>query len=149
MTSGESNHRERVLVYLNLLSEPASSDRFKQSTDREAAAIELCRLWIEDIYIPGLRNLDGLKSDRSEAAVVGFNAQFTARERELLFQFHRFLELRLEMLPKRLAAERAFPDGGFWQNIFRHARNLLDEIDPERLELDEVLRSSRRSILDV
>ena len=148
MTPDDSNHRERVLVYLHLLSNPDASDRFKQSTDREASAIELCRLWIEEIYLPGYRNLDGLKSDRSEIGAERFNAQFTRRELELLYQFHRFLELRLEMLRKRLPAETSFPDGDFWQNIFRHARNVLVEIDPERLELDEVLRSTPHLTFD-
>ena len=73
-----------------------------------------------------------------------FESSFSSRERDLLYQFHRFMELRLEMLPKRLQRERRFPDGDFWQNIFRHARNLLEEIDPERLELDEILKVQSR-----
>ena len=134
-----STHRERVLVFLNLLANPASSDHFEKAPDASAAAVELCRLWIEEIYTPGFRNLDGLKHDRSESAAAQFNAAFAAREQELLFQFHRFLELRLEMYPKRREKERRFPDGDFWQNIFRHARNVLEEIDPNRLELDSIL----------
>jgi len=138
-----STHRERVLVFLNLLANPAASDRFERADDPMGAAIELCRLWIEDIYAPGIRNLDGLKHDRSESDATEFNAAFSPREQELLFQFHRFLELRLEMFPKRRPEERRFPGGDFWQNIFRHARNVLDEIDPERLELDVISRSRR------
>jgi len=142
-------HRPSVLLYLNLLSNPASSDRFRISTDPSSTALELCRVWIEEIYVPGIRNLDGLKADRDEAIVRTFEASFSARELDLLYQFHRFLELRLEMYPKRRPEERAFPDGDFWQNIFRHARNLLEEIDPERLELDEVLRLQGDSNLEV
>ena len=131
--------RQAVLLYLNLLANPASSDRFRKAENPEHAAILLCRLWIEDIYVPGIRNLDGLKSDRSPVSVEAFESSFSSRELELLYQFHRFMELRLEMLPKRVPRERSFPDGDFWQNIFRHAGNLLEEIDPDRLELDEIL----------
>lgn len=109
--------------------------------------MELCRLWIEEIYVPGVRNLDGLKGHRDERAVRLFEASFSERESEFLHQFHRFLELRLQMLLKRLPEERLFPHGDFWQNIFRHARNILQEIDPDGLELDSVL--DRWSNLDV
>ncbi len=145
MPDSGSTHRERVLVFLNLLANPAASDRFGRVRDPSATGLELCRLWIEDIYTPGIRNLDGLKHDRSETGASQFNAAFSAREQELLFQFHRFLELRLEMFPKRLPEECRFPDGDFWQNIFRHARNVLDEIDPERLELDVILDQDEHS----
>jgi hypothetical protein len=140
MNSGlDPNHRKRVLVFLNLLANPASSDRFSATDDPRTAAIELCRVWIEDIYLPGIRNLDGLKHDRSREGTDAFDSAFSPRELELLYQFHRFLELRLEMFPKHRPEEREFPEGEFWKNIFRHARNVLDEIDPERLELDTIL----------
>lgn len=114
----------------------------------DTVAEKLCALWIDDLYVPGLRFRDGmsLKADRTEAALRTFEAQFSNHELELFEQFHRFLELRLEMLPKRLQEERVFPRGEFWQAIISHARRILEEIDPEGLELDEITESSRKML---
>ncbi len=134
-----TDHRQRVLLFLKLFSSTAAIERLIGSSDPSATADQLCSLWINEIYIPGLRYRDGLKGDRRKEEVERFESQFSRIELALLEQFHRFLELRLEMLPKRLAEERTFPQGAFWQNIIAHARRILEEIDPEGLELDELV----------
>ena len=134
-----TTHRERVLIYLKFLADPASDILFRNTADPQQLAIDLCGLWIENIFLPGPRNLDGLKGCTSEREIASFKEAFTKTEFAALERFHVFLELRLEMLPKRRRVETRFPDGEFWQNIFRHAANVLVEIDPDGLELDDIL----------
>lgn len=133
------DHRQRVLLFLKLFSSTPAIERLIGPSDPDHAAESLCRLWIDDIYLPGLRYRQGLKGDRNRAHVAQFQSVFSSRELALLEQFHRFLELRLEMFPKRLAEERSFPRGAFWQNIIAHARRVIEEIDPEGLEIDDLV----------
>jgi hypothetical protein len=136
------DHRQRVLLFLHLFSSTAAVERLIKSSPPEDIADRLCSFWIDDIYVPGIRYRDGLKGDRTADDVNAFDRSFSKHERELLEQFHRFLELRLEMLPKRLPEEQVFPHGAFWQNIMAHARRILEEIDPEGLEMDELIARS-------
>lgn len=140
------DHRRRVLAFITLFASTDAIERVIGSSVPEEVADRLCRLWIDEIYIPGIRYRDGLKGDRALDEVNRFLSSFSDRERYLLEQFHRFLELRLQMLPKRLPTERAFPRGAFWQSIIQHARRVLEEIDPERLEVDELLDPSARRV---
>lgn len=137
--------RQRILIFLKLLSSTTALDRLVDSSKPEEVADRLCSLWIDELFVPGLRYRDGesLKADRTVNTVRDFHAQFSPREIDLLEQFHRFLELRLEMFPKRRDAERAFPHGDFWQAIISHARRILEEIDPEGLEMDELVDRSQ------
>ena len=133
------DHRPRVLFFLKLFSSTEAIERFVGSAEPEEIADRLCSLWIDELFVPGLRYRDGLKGDRSSSLVREFESQFSRREIALLEQFHRFLELRLEMLPKRRAEETTFPRGDFWQSIIAHAGRVLKEIDPEGLEMDEIV----------
>ena len=120
------------------MASPAALERLVNTSDPADTGDRLCTLWIDELYIPGVRLRDGLRANRTAAALRDFEAEFSPAEVALLEQFHRFLELRLEMLPKRLEAERAFPNGDFWRAISAHAGRVLEEIDPEGLELDEL-----------
>lgn len=133
------DHRRRVLLFLKVFSTRQGMDRLVSGRDPDVVADRLCSLWIDELYVPGIRYRDGLKGDRYASRVAAFEAQFSAKELDLLAQFHRFLELRLEMLPKRLPDERRFPQGAFWESIMRHAARIIEEVDPEGLELDEIV----------
>lgn len=140
----QMEHRDRVLLFLKLFSSTAAIERLVNAADEdgETVADRLCTLWIDELYVPGLRYTDGLKGDRSNDQVRDFQSQFSSSEITLLEQFHRFLELRLEMLPKRRSEETVFPRGEFWQSIMSHARRILEEIDPEGLEMDGIVDRS-------
>ncbi len=120
------------------MASPVALERLVGTSDATDMGDRLCTLWIDELYLPGIRLRDGLRANRTAAGLRVFEAEFSPAEITLLEQFHRFLELRLEMLPKRLEAERAFPNGEFWKAISGHAGRILEEIDPEGLELDEI-----------
>ncbi|HEY5564714.1 MAG TPA: hypothetical protein VIL33_03925 [Rhodothermia bacterium] len=136
------DHRQRVLLFLKLLSSTEAIERFVGSAEPDEIADRLCSLWIDELFVPGLRYRDGLEGDRRASSVRDFEAQFSTSEIALLEQFHRFLELRLEMLPKRRSEETTFPRGDFWQSIIAHAGRVLEEIDPEGIETDEIVDRS-------
>ncbi|HUF10868.1 MAG TPA: hypothetical protein VMO47_16230 [Rhodothermales bacterium] len=142
MSDSVVDHRQRVLLFLKLLASTEATERLVGSAEPEEIADRLCNLWIDELFVPGLRYRDGLKGDRSASSVRDFEAQFSTSEIALLEQFHRFLELRLEMLPKRRAEETTFPRGDFWQSIIAHAGRVLEEIDPEGLEMDAIVDKS-------
>ena len=118
--------RRRVVLFLALL----TSDAWRAAAP-ERTAFALCRLWFDEVYTPGLRYLDGLKGDRSEAAVRHFEAAFTEAEREALARFHRFLELRVDMLPERDRHRGVFPENDAWRSLLRDAAYLLDVLTPD------------------
>lgn len=104
----------------------------------ERLSFELCRLWFDRIYVPGIRYLDGLKGNRSEEAVKQFEACFTEAERKALARFHHFLELRIDMLPNTIRERHVFPLNDTWQHIVKDASYLLGELatDPETLRIE-------------
>lgn len=125
----ERSHRTRVTLVLAFL----SSDECRQACHRilepERLAYEWCRLWFDEIYVPSLRYLDGLKGDRSEEAAARFRACFSDEEQEALERFHRFLELRVDMLPEEAHRRESFPQNDAWDSIVRHAGYVLEDLE--------------------
>lgn len=125
----DRSHRKRVTLVLAFL----SSEECRQACHRilapERLAYEWCRLWFDEIYVPSLRYLEGLKGDRSEEAAAQFRACFTDEEQEALERFHRFLELRVERLSDEAHRRELFPQTDAWDSIVRHAGYVLEDLD--------------------
>ena len=87
----------------------------------------MARIWFDEIYLPGIRYLDGgLKGDYSEKAVAKFAEGFTQDEFKALERFHHFFELRLEMVPASARETGDWPQNDTWSNMVKDARNLLN-----------------------
>lgn len=136
----DQSPRTRVTLVLAVLSSDECRRACHQVLAPERFAYEWCRLWFDEVYVPSLRYLDGLKGDRSEEAVSRFWACFTDEEKEALERFHRFLELRVEMLPDEAHERESFPQSDAWDSIVRHAGYVLEDleaVDPDAVR-DEV-----------
>jgi hypothetical protein len=128
--------RREVILFLGLLSSLDCQQALARSLSSETVTFELCRLWFDEIYSPGRSYLDGLKGDRSPDEIEQFWTGFTDDEQAALKRFHRFFELRMEMLPDEARARESFPENDLWISITRDASHLLETLgsDPERLQ---------------
>lgn len=137
LSSAHPTPCDRVTLFLALLASDPCRAACHQVLAPERFAYVWCRLWFDEIYVPSARYLDGLKGDRSDPAVDKFWAVFTKTEREALERFHRFLELRIDMLPRDLAQCESFPQNDAWDHIVRHAGYALEELEPDPASLKE------------
>lgn len=128
--------RDRVTLFLAFLASEECWQACQSVFSSDKLAYEWCRLWFDKIYVPSLRYLDGIKGDRSAEAVTRFRAAFTDDELAALERFHRFLELRLDMLPDAARQRAAFPQNDAWDHVVRHAGYVLEELahDPNSLQ---------------
>lgn len=140
--------RARVIVFLALLTSEALWTAGCQLLQPGRLAFELCRLWLDEIYTPGIRYLDGLKGDRCEEAAARFQACFTPEERAALERFHCFLELRMDMLPETDRQRAFFPQNDSWENLVRDAAYLLEDLAAERTALQDALSWMARTLAD-
>lgn len=131
ITPSTDETRERVAVFLAVLTSEACWEACRPFIPHEDLAAALCRIWFDDIYAPGQSYLEGLKGDRSEAAADRFWSHFTGEERAVMERFHGCLELRLDLLSNRGKGRAFFPDNDSWRSILRDARALLQELEPE------------------
>lgn len=140
--------RERVILALAFLTSEECQAACCAVLPAEKLAYAWCRLWFDEIYIPSTRYLDGIKGDQSEEAVRRFRSCFTAEERAALERFHRFLELRIDMLPDAARRHAVFPQRDAWDHVIRHAAYVLDDLtaDPAALhhELDGLVHALQR-----
>lgn len=135
----DRSHRKRVTLVLAFLSSEECREACRQVVPPERLAYEWCRLWFDEIYLPSVRYLEGLKGDRSEEEVEAFRACFRSEELEAMERFHRFLELRVEMLSEEAHRKEAFPQSDAWDSIVRHAGYVLEDlesVDPDAVRGD-------------
>ena len=123
--------RERVLVFLSFFTSPESQRAFAPTVPEEHLAYELCNIWFDSVFVSGMRYLDGIKGDRSEAASNAFRAAFNDEEWKFLERFHRFLELRIDMMPGARKKERTIPNNNLWESIVRDANYLFELLEPD------------------
>jgi hypothetical protein len=135
LTPSTDETRERIAVFLAVLTSEACWDACRPFISHEDLAATLCRIWFDDIYVPGHSYLQGLKGDRTEASVGEFWSHFTDEERAVMERFHGCLELRLDLLSNRSGGRAFFPDNDSWRSILRDARALLQELVPEPEQL--------------
>lgn len=87
--------------------------------------IELCKLWFDDIYVPSKSYFDALKGDYWDVHAENFISCFSEDELELLARFHRFFELRIEILRKEDDTLKTIADSTHWKHIVKDAKNTL------------------------
>lgn len=136
LSKGRPAVRRRVVLFLVFLSSDKCRRACHPFLSPGELGFELCRLWMDEIYAPGIRYLDGLKGDRSPEEVRRFQDCFTDEERAALERFHHFLQLRIEMLPRPERRAGHFPQNDLWRNLVKDASHLLETLgaDPQMLE---------------
>ena len=165
MSTDEKKVRERVIVFLLFLTSEESLKACHRFITPEKLSLRLARMWFDEIYMPGTRYLNGgLKGDYSEEEVEKFHDNFSDGELKALERFHRFFELRLEMIPassRRTSPEvipasfgknGIWPQNNSWSNVLRDARNLLSlfalDADALRSETFEMFMQALGKSLD-
>jgi len=124
--------REHVLDALALIHLSAVVFVKRSDMPPEQIAYELLRYWLDDVYSPGLRYMEGYKGDRSPTEVALFEESFTEEEFAWLERFNRFLELRIDRLRPAEREEEQFPIKDTWNGIVRDAGNLIALMEPDR-----------------
>ena len=140
------DYRGLVSTFLALLSSERIRDVLGRFIDPQHLAFELCRVWFDEIYVPGIAYFDGIKGDYSEVAAQAFRDAFDDDELAALERFHRFFELRVEMLRNQAREAGRFPDTDLWRNLVKDARYLLEDLEPQaaalRRRLEEHLEAA-------
>lgn len=134
------NYRRRTATLLALLASERSQVALARKAGRERIAYELARAWFDDVYLPSGRYLRGLKGDFSRDAAERFRDAFDPVELAALDRFHRFFELRLDMLPDGAIEEGRIPIDGRWRSLMRDAGYLLEDLGVDGEDLRRRLR---------
>lgn len=137
--------RDRVIDFLLFLSSEECLGASRQGfVPWEKLAYGLARIWFNEIYSPGIRYIGTLKGDFSPQEAQEFQENFSEEELESLERFHRFFELRMDILPESARRAEIFPENDAWRNIMRHARYLAEELEPDaekrRSRLEKYIR---------
>ena len=154
MATEKEKTREHVIVFLLFLTSEESLKTCHKFIAPGKLAFQLARIWFDDIYLPGIRYLDGgFKGDYSEKAVAKFTEGFTQDEFNALERFHHFFELRLEMIPIPTRESGVWPQNDSWSNMIKGARNLLElfalDADALRCRICEIFRETLGKSLDI
>jgi len=149
----EERIREQAIVFLLFLTSEESLKACHKFITPEKLSLKLARMWFDEIYVPGVRYLDGgLRGDHSEGEVERFQNSFTEDECKALGRFHRFFELRLEMIPDSSRKSGVWPQNDSWRNVVKDARNLLSlfalDVDSLRSEVFEMFMQILRTSLE-
>ncbi|MCH8124363.1 hypothetical protein IIC38_00100 [candidate division KSB1 bacterium] len=138
--------REQVVLFLLFITSEDCLQAYENSISQEKLAFELSRIWFDEIYIPGMIYLvDGLKGNFSENNAREFEKCFTEKEFKSLERFHRFFELRMDMLSKDMKKKGTIPQNDSWQHLKKHASYLADELEPNA---DEKRKHLERMVKD-
>ena len=153
MSTAEERIREQAIVFLLFLTSKESLKACHKFITPEKLALKLARMWFDEIYVPGVRYLDGgLRGEYFEEEVERFQHSFTEDELEALRRFHRFFELRLAMIPASSRESEEWPQNDSWSNVVKDARNLLNlfsiDGDSLRSEVFEMFMQTLRTSLD-
>ena len=122
------DHRRRVGLLLALLAGEDGQQRLARESSRERLAFELTRAWFDLVYLPGASYLEGLKGDFSADAAEAFRDCFDPVEMAAMERFHRFFELRVDMLPEGCLTGRCIPIDERWRSVMRDAAYLLEDL---------------------
>lgn len=136
--------RDRVVFFLLFLTSESCISACSPFADAEKIAYELCRIWFDDIYTPGLSYFESLKGDFSPEAAARFEDAFDVEELVELERFHHFFELRIGMLAKKFKGAATFPQNDSWRNLLRHARQVLALLEPDSAKLQARLEARVR-----
>ena len=122
------DHRRRVATLLGLLTSEEAQETMSQRLGRSRLAYELACAWFDDVYVPSERYMDGLKGDMAPEAAETFRDAFDPVELAAMERFHRFFELRIDMLPDAMIASRCIPVDDRWRSLMKDAGYLLEDI---------------------
>ena len=149
------DHRRRMTTLLGLLASEEAQETLAQRLGRPRLAYELACAWFDDVYVPSERYMDGLKGDLSSDAAETFRDAFDPVEAAAMERFHRFFELRIDMLPDPSLASRRIPIDDRWRSLMKDAGYLLEDLGggPEDFRrriaesggLDDVIRTATGS----
>ena len=142
----DTDIRETVLNALALIHLSEVVFLKRSETPRERLAYDLLEFWLNHVYTPGMRYMDGIKGDRSEAGVSVFVAAFSEEELEWLERFNRFLELRIDRLRSDDVRSKTFPIKDTWHGIVRDAGNLIALMEPGLYDGKRRLEQVRKKI---
>ena len=144
LTTDQKAVRDRVIDFLLLFTSEKCRKALSVSMPPQRVAYELARIWFEEIYVPSIRYLDSLKGDYSENDVAAFEESFDVEELVTMERFHRFFELRFDMLAERVKSSGEFPQTESWQNIIKDAGYLLEDLIPKAADrearLEKILK---------
>ena len=141
------NHRDRVVAFLAFLTSDACLAACRTRVGAERLAAALCRLWFDEIYVPGAAYLGGLKADRAPAAIAAFENCFSLDELDTLERFHGCLELRLDLAVNRAHGRAFIPENDSWRSLRRDAASLLADLAPDADHLREALAALVNALL--
>lgn len=122
------DHRRRIATLLGLLTSEEAQETLSQRLGRPRLAYELACAWFDDVYVPSERYMDGLKGDLAPEAAETFRDAFDPVELAAMERFHRFFELRIDMLPDAMIASRCIPVDDRWRSLMKDAGYLLEDI---------------------
>ncbi len=122
------DHRRRIATLLGLLTSEEAQETMSQRLGRSRLAYELACAWFDDVYVPSERYMDGLKGDMAPEAAETFRDAFDPVELAAMERFHRFFELRIDMLPDAMIASRCIPVDDRWRSLMKDAGYLLEDI---------------------
>ncbi len=122
------DHRQRMTTLLGLLASEEAQATLAKRLERPRLAYELACAWFDDAYVPSERYMDGLKGDLAPEAAETFRDAFDPVEIAAMERFHRFFELRIDMLPPALLASRRIPIDDRWRSLMKDAGYLLEDL---------------------
>lgn len=118
--------RARILDALGLIASFREVLVARPGLSPERLSFLLCRMWFDEVYVPGRRYLDGLKGDFDPVAAERVLALFDEDEQRWLERFNRFLELRVAALGTGPLNQGIFPVGERWESVIRDAGYLVE-----------------------
>lgn len=120
------NHRQAVEFLLAVFAERTTPQCDELGVPVQATPLETCRRWFDDVYLPSSRYFDAVKGEIDITELQQFSSQFSEDEFLQLERFHRFLELRLDLLQKTGTAPEAWKGSPAWKYIAQNAKNTLE-----------------------
>ena len=120
--------RRRITTLLGLLASEEAQETLAKRLERPRLAYELACAWFDDAYVPSERYMDGLKGDLASEAAETFRDAFDPVEIAAMERFHRFFELRIDMMPPDLLASRRIPIDDRWRSLMKDAGYLLEDL---------------------
>jgi len=138
--------RERVLDACTLIH---FSDRLfaaNPETPPGRIAFELLRVWMDRVYTPGTRYMEGYKGDLDRDRAQRFVEAFDDDEYSYIERFHRFIEIRLDRLGEKDRKEEIFPQNDTWSGIVRDAGNILGLFGEDAEKRAERFRDARNKL---
>ncbi len=140
--------RERVLVFLSFFISSESQRAFLPEVPAETLAYELCNIWFDRVFVAGKRYLDGIRGDWDEEEANVFRNAFDDEQWKYLERFHRFLELRVDMMPDLQKEKRQIPNNNLWESVVRDAGYLFELLEPDVKKRRAITQSLTKGLLN-